>query len=115
MELLEPMSDELGPDELKRRFLQDVVAFCEEYPELAPRVVDAASFGVSAAVQRATTRAADMETCVVLLLGDKFDGHSALIAGSLLRRHAADCTYNFAPYEAKLRQLTEPTANVEDT
>lgn len=98
---------EMNEDDKRELFLASIAHACEQHPEWAAFVGQAASAGISRANRALKALAADMETVASAILAMKLDGHTKRLCYELLERNKDKCSVNFQFYIDRLKQPTE--------
>lgn len=95
-----------GEDADREMFLASIAMACEQHPEWAAFVGEAAAIGVFRANMALKLLAADMETVASMVLAMKLDGHTKRVCFELLERNKDRCSINFQFYIDRLKQGT---------
>lgn len=98
----------------REMFLAAISGACEQHPEWAAFVGEAAAIGVHRANRALKALASDMETVASMVLAMKLDGHTKRVCFELLERNKDQCSINFQFYIDRLKQgVTESEADRE--
>ncbi len=100
------MSDE----DDREMFLASITTACEQHPEWAAFVGQAASVGISRANRALKALAVDMELVTSAVLAMKLDGHTKRLCYELLERNKDKCSVNFQFYIDRLKPTESEAA-----